>query len=164
MFTAAMLDTRGFVYLLSLLDLICFNDLFYLYVLDWSRTFCHVLFDVTMTQNWCRFIKLSFKIVLSCSMDFYGRGWRNYGDWFVSIMFYAVLFPWFQIVSKALVMLSGYHEEEKIHVFKELDSPALSLWFSLQSSREEEQRRLYNILSCSVILFSTPPSWFSSIG
>ena len=46
---AAMIDTRGFVCLLSLLDLICFNDLFYLYVLDWSRTFYHVLIDVIMT-------------------------------------------------------------------------------------------------------------------
>ena len=44
-------------------------------------------------------------------------------------------------------MLSWYYEEEKIQVFKELGSPALSLWFSLQSSREAEQRRLYNILS-----------------
>ena len=62
-------------------------------------------------------------------------------------------FLWFQIVCKAFVMLSWCYEEEKIHVFKELDSPALSLLFSLQSFREAEQRRLYNILSWSVILF-----------
>ena len=45
----AMLDRRGFVCLLSLLDFICFNDLFYLYVPGWDRTFCHVLFNVIMT-------------------------------------------------------------------------------------------------------------------
>ena len=62
-------------------------------------------------------------------------------------------FLWFQIVCKAFVMLSWCYKEEKIHVFKELDSPALLLWFSLQSFREAEQRRLYNILSWSVILY-----------
>ena len=46
---AAMPDRRGFACLFSLFDLICFNDLIYLYILDWSRTFYHVLFDVIMT-------------------------------------------------------------------------------------------------------------------
>ena len=45
---------------------------------------------------------------------------------------------------KALVMLSWYHEEEKIHVFKELDSPALSLWF-LFSLPEKQNRDGYTI-------------------
>ena len=61
-----------------------------------------------------------------------------------SIMFYAVLFL---LISNRLLSIGNASLEEKIHVFEELDSPALSLWFSLQSSREAEQRRLYNILS-----------------
>ena len=61
-----------------------------------------------------------------------------------SFMFYAVLFL---LISNRLLSIGNALLEEKIHVFKELDSPALSLWFALQSSREAEQRRLYNILS-----------------
>ena len=45
----AMLDARGFASELSLRYFICLHDLFYLYVLDWSRTFYHVLIDVIMT-------------------------------------------------------------------------------------------------------------------
>ena len=44
-----MLDTRGFTYLPSLIDLICLHDLFHMYGLDWSRTLYHVLLDVVMT-------------------------------------------------------------------------------------------------------------------
>ena len=48
--TVAMLDARGFASRLSLRYFICLHDLFNLYVLDWSRTFYHVLSDVVITS------------------------------------------------------------------------------------------------------------------